>query len=68
MARRRGRPPLRRPVEAITIRAQSRGRWEADNGCGDAAAFAVDPAAVVGFQVEIGTTGETGTYLKRGDV
>lgn len=65
MTRGRGRPPLRGPVEAIAIRAQSRGRRETDNRRGDAAAFAVDPAAVVGFQVEVGTTTETKTYLKR---
>lgn len=65
VTRGRGRPPLRGPVEAIAIRAQSRGRRETDNRRGDAAAFAVDPAAVVGFQVEVGTTRETKTYWKR---
>ena len=50
MTRGRGRSPERQgPVEAIAIRAQGRGRWEADDGCGDPAAFAVDPAAVVSF-------------------
>lgn len=58
MTRGRGRPPLWRPVEAIAIRGQSRGCWEADDCCGDPAAFAVDPAAVIGFQVEVGTTRE----------
>lgn len=58
MSRGRGRPPLRGPVEAIPIRGQSRGRREADDGCREPAAFAVDPAAVIGFQVEVRTTGE----------
>lgn len=56
MTRGRGRPPLRGPVEAIAIRGQSGGRWEADDRRGDPAAFAVDPAAVIGFQVEVRTT------------
>lgn len=56
MALGRGRPPLRGPVEAVAVGAQSRGRREADDRCGDAAAFAVYPAAVVGFQVQVGST------------
>lgn len=57
-ARRRRHPalPLRRPVEAIAVRRQSGRRWEADDGCGDAAAFTVDPVAVVSFQIEVWTT------------
>lgn len=56
MALGRGRPPLRGPVEAVAVRAQSRGCREADDGRGDAATFAVYPAAVVGFQVQVGST------------
>lgn len=40
-------------MEAVAIRGQSRGRREADDRRGDSAAFAVDPAAVIGFQVEV---------------
>ncbi len=72
MTRGRRRPPLRWPVEAIAIRGQSRGRWEADDRCGDPATFAVDPAAVISFQVEVGATSketngdrETVTVYKR---
>lgn len=65
MTRGRRRPPLRGPVEAVAIRGQSRGRWEADDCCGDPATFAVDPAAVIGFQVEVGTTAETNTERER---
>lgn len=54
MTWRRGRPPLWGPVEPITIRGQSRGCREADDRRGDAAAFAVDPAALIGFEVEVG--------------
>lgn len=51
------RPPLWGPVEAVAVRGQSWGCWEADYRRGDpAAAFAVDPAAVISFQVEVGAT------------
>lgn len=57
MTWRRGWPPLWGPVKAVTIRGQSRGCREADDGCSDAAAFAVDPAALIGFEVEVGAAG-----------
>lgn len=49
------RPPGRGSVEAVAPGAQGRWRREADDGRGDAAAFAVYPAAVVGLQVEAGS-------------
>lgn len=49
------RPPLRGSVEAVAAGAQGRRRREADDGRGDSAAFAVYPAAVVGFQVQAGS-------------
>lgn len=61
----RGRPPLRWPMEAIAIRTQSRGCWETDNGCGDLAAFAIDPTDVVGFQIEVGATRETNIKIQK---
>lgn len=48
-------PPLRGSVEAVAAGAQGRRCREADDGRGDAAAFAVYPAAVVGFQVQAGS-------------
>lgn len=65
MTRGRRWPPLWGPVEAVAIGGQSRGRWEADDRCGDPATFAVDPAAVISFQVEVGTTAETNTERER---
>lgn len=43
-------------MEAIAGGAQGRRCRKADDGRGDAAAFAVYPAAVVGFQVQGGST------------
>lgn len=51
-----GWPPLWWPVEAIPIRGQSRWCRKADDCRGDPAALAVDPAVVIGFQVEVRTT------------
>lgn len=56
------RPPLWGPAEAIAIRGQSGGRWEADDRRGDPAAFAVDPATFIGFLVEVQTTREKEKY------
>jgi len=47
------RPPLRGPAEAVAIRRQGGGAWEADDRRGDPAAFAVEPAAFIGFAVEV---------------
>ena len=50
---RRGRPALvGGPVEAVSLRGQSRGRLEADDRRGDLAPPAVDPAAVLGLLVQ----------------
>lgn len=59
VAQERGRSPLHGPVEAVPVRAQIWGCREADDCCGDTATFAVDPAAVIQLQVQVGTTGQT---------
>lgn len=51
-----GRPPLRGPVQSVTVRQCWR-CWETNDGRGDSPAFAIDPAAVVTFQIEVWTTG-----------
>lgn len=66
MAQGGGGSPLHRPVEAVPVRAQIRGCREADDRRGDPATFTVDPAAVVQFQVQVGTTRETKVQRKRG--
>lgn len=60
------RPPLRGCVEAAVAAtgAQGRRRREADDGRGDAAAFAVYPAAVVGFQVQAGAAAGDKTHVQ----
>lgn len=55
VTQRRRRPSLRRPVEAVGVRGQSGRRREADDGRGDAAAFAVDPFALISSQIEVWT-------------
>lgn len=52
---RQGHPSLQGAVEAIAVRGQSGRRREADDSRGEAAAFTVDPFAVISFQVEVRT-------------
>lgn len=61
-----GRPPLHGPVEAVPVGAQIWGCREADDRRGDPTTFTVDPAAVVQFQVQVGTTRQTKVQRKRG--
>lgn len=59
MAQESGGSPLHGPVEAVPVRAQIRGSREADDRRGDPATFAVDPAAVIQLQVQVGPTRQT---------
>lgn len=61
-----GRPPLHGPVETVPVGAQIRGGREADDRRGEPTTFTVDPAAVVQFQVQVGTTRQTKVQRKRG--
>lgn len=51
--------PLHGPVEAVPVRAQVWGCREADYRRGDPAALAVDPAAVIQLEIQVGTTRQT---------
>lgn len=61
-----GRPPVHGPVETVPVGAQIRGCREADDRRGDPTTFTVDPAAVVQFQVQVGTARQTKVQRKRG--